>query len=337
MELSKQDTLSIKGLAICLMLWHHLFLNTLDFGSLAHSLAQVFKVCVALFLFVSGYGLTKQYARIEKPYVKNTIKFLLRRYVGFFLPYWFCFVLVIAVGSLCGYSLHEAYPASRNVLKCFALDFLGQMGYDSYLKTWWFNKLIIQLYVLFPLLYVVVNNKYSAIIGAVAVLALQLTHPIPVFCLEEGGMPAFFLGMIMARYPLAPSSKSKLWKNLWLGISVVACVALAILHQWKGVGSYGAVLVRAFLAFSMVCVYRFAPKSSVFGFFGKYATILYLIHTLFLILIPNVIYGAKLAPLVFVVFMAFSLAAAVLLDWLQKMLRYDRLKLAILNQIDKRI
>ena len=82
MELSKQDTTAIKGIAICLMLWHHLFLRTVEFGNVAHYLAQVFKVCVALFLFVSGYGLTKQYSKLEKPYFKNTVKFLLKRYTN---------------------------------------------------------------------------------------------------------------------------------------------------------------------------------------------------------------------------------------------------------------
>ncbi len=33
MELSKQDTTAIKGIAICLMLWHHLFLRTVEFGN----------------------------------------------------------------------------------------------------------------------------------------------------------------------------------------------------------------------------------------------------------------------------------------------------------------
>ncbi len=75
MELSKSDTTAIKGIAILLMLWHHLFLNTIAYGILTHSLAVVFKVCVALFLFVSGYGLTKQYSQLEKPYFKSLFKF----------------------------------------------------------------------------------------------------------------------------------------------------------------------------------------------------------------------------------------------------------------------
>ena len=143
MELSKNDTTAIKVIAILLMLWHHLFLSTAEYGAWANSFAGIAKLCVALFLFVSGYGLTKQYSKLEKPYFRNTIKFLALRYLKFFLTYWFCFAVIVAVGNAFGYGFTDAYPPSRNTLKCFLLDIWGQMGYDSYLKTWWFNKMIL--------------------------------------------------------------------------------------------------------------------------------------------------------------------------------------------------
>jgi peptidoglycan/LPS O-acetylase OafA/YrhL len=201
MELSRSDTTAIKGIAILLMLWHHLFLNTMAYGTLTHSLAVVFKVCVALFLFASGYGLTKQYSQLEKPYFKNTIKFLLRRYANFFLSYWFCFVLVVVVGNVCGYSFSEAYPAGRNTLKCVLLDVAGQMGYDSYLNPWWFNKMIIQLYLVFPVLFLIVRNKYLSWVGLALVVVVQLfakSIPSNLFFVVEGGLPAFYLGMLCA-------------------------------------------------------------------------------------------------------------------------------------------
>lgn len=258
MELSKQDTTAIKGIAICLMLWHHLFLSTAEYGNVAHSLAQVFKVCVALFLFVSGYGLTKQYSKMEKPYFKNTFKFLLKRYVNFFLPYWFCFILVVLVGNLVGFTFEDVYPTSRNTLKCFLLDAWGLMGWGSYLSTWWFNKMILQLYLVFPLLYQLVRNKYVAlvvlaVIGVMQPHALQL--PGNIFCVIEGGIPAFFLGMIAAKHQFVPTPKTWSWRIFMLAISVALCVGLAMLHQTKGIGAYGAILVRALLAFSIVCMY----------------------------------------------------------------------------------
>ena len=340
MELSKSDTTAIKGIAILLMLWHHLFLNTMAYGTLTHSLAVVFKVCVALFLFASGYGLTKQYSQLEKPYFKNTIKFLLRRYANFFLSYWFCFVLVVVVGNVCGYSFSEAYPAGRNTLKCVLLDVAGQMGYDSYLNPWWFNKMIIQLYLVFPVLFLIVRNKYLSWVGLALVVVVQLfakSIPSNLFFVVEGGLPAFYLGMLCARCRLLPESNDRKWRPLLLIAVLLVCIGLAVLHVMVVKDPYVAIMIRAFMALCIIIVYKSFgnQRVSVFEFVGKYATIMYLTHILFVKLFPGVIYGAKYSVLIFVVLIAICLAAAMLIDALEKLSRYDRLRVGIVNKIDK--
>ena len=340
MELSRSDTTAIKGIAILLMLWHHLFLNTMAYGTLTHSLAVVFKVCVALFLFVSGYGLTKQYSQLEKPYFKNTVKFLLRRYANFFLSYWFCFVLVVVVGNVCGYSFSEVYPAGRNTLKCVLLDVAGQMGYDSYLNPWWFNKMIIQLYLVFPVLFLLIRNQYLSWIGLALVIVVQLyakNIPGHVFFIVEGGLPAFYLGMLSVRCRVTPGSNEKKWMPLLFFVGLLVCIGLAVLHVMVVKDPYVAVLLRASMAFCVIVAYKSIGDKhiSVLEFVGKYATIMYLTHILFVKLIPGVIYGAKYSVLIFVVFVAFCLVTAMLIDALEKLSRYDRLRVGIVKQIDK--
>ncbi len=340
MELSRSDTTAIKGIAILLMLWHHLFLNTMAYGTLTHSLAVVFKVCVALFLFASGYGLTKQYSQLEKPYFKNTIKFLLRRYANFFLSYWFCFVLVVVVGNVCGYSFSEAYPAGRNTLKCVLLDVAGQMGYDSYLNPWWFNKMIIQLYLVFPVLFLIVRNKYLSWVGLVLVVVVQLfakSIPSNLFFVVEGGLPAFYLGMLCARRRLLPESNDRKWRPLLLIAGLLVCIGLMVLHVMVVKDPYVAVLLRASMAFCVIVAYKSIGDKHipVLNFVGKYATMMYLIHMLFIKLIPGIIYGAKYSVLIFVVLVAICIVAAMLIDALEKLFRYDRLRVGIVKQIDK--
>ena len=340
MELSKSDTTAIKGIAILLMLWHHLFLNTMAYGTLTHSLAVVFKVCVALFLFVSGYGLTKQYSQLEKPYFKNTIKFLLRRYVNFFLPYWFCFVLVVLVGNLAGFAFQDAYPASRNMLKCILLDFFGQMGYNSYLKPWWFNKMIIQLYLVFPILFLILRDKYLSWVGLILIIVMQLyakSIPGNVFFIVEGALPAFYLGMLCARCRVFPGANDGKWKPLLLFAGLLVCIGLAVLHVMVVKDPYVAVLLRALMAFCVIVAFKSIGNKhiSVLEFVGKYATIMYLIHMLFITLIPGMIYGVKYSVLIFVVLVAICLVSAMLIDALEKLSRYDRLRVGIVKQIDK--
>ena len=340
MELSKSDTTAIKGIAILLMLWHHLFLNTMAYGTLTHSLAVVFKVCVALFLFVSGYGLTKQYSQLEKPYFKNTIKFLLRRYANFFLPYWFCFVLVVVVGNVCGYTFSEAYPSSRNIIKCILLDVAGQMGYNSYLNPWWFNKMIIQLYLVFPILFLIICNKYLSWVGLALVVVVQFyakNIPGHVFFLVECGLPAFYLGMLCARCRVVPRTNDGKWRPLFFVAGLLVCIGLAVLHVMLVKDPYVAVLLRASMAFCVIVAYKSIGDKhiSALEFVGKYATIMYLTHMLFIKLIPGVIYGVKYSVLIFVMLVAICLATAMLIDALEKMSRYDRLRVGIVKQIDK--
>ena len=69
--MEKKDTLAVKGIAILCMLFHHLF----DKGSrytiyhfsglilnqsITRQIASDCQVCVAIFAFLSGYGMTKR-------------------------------------------------------------------------------------------------------------------------------------------------------------------------------------------------------------------------------------------------------------------------------------
>lgn len=338
MELSKSDTAGIKGIAILFMLWHHLFLHSTEYGALTQSLAVVFKVCVALFLFVSGYGLTKQYGGLEKRNIRTTIRFWLRRFINFFLPFWFCFILVVVIGNVCGYTFHDAYPATRNTLKCVLLDFFGQMGYDSYLGPWWFNKMIIQLYLAFPFLYLMLYNRYTAIVGLIAIVLIQLfANRIPgnLYFIVEGGLPSFCLGMIAARFPLVPEMRKKVQKIALAITAVLLGVVLSILLLGVIKNPNQAVLIRALLALCIVVAFMsFEGRGSrVLGFVGKYATIMYLTHVLLIKLLPRIVYYPKYSVLIFLFFVIACLAFAVAIDWLERVTRYDKLRLALVNSL----
>ncbi len=70
-------------------------------------------------------------------------------------------------------------------------------------------------------------------------------------------------------------------------------------------------------------------------FVGKYATIMYLTHTLFQQLIPNIIYSLPSSILVFMLFLAISLGVAVLIEWMQRLVKYDKLQIAIVKKVEK--
>ena len=68
--MSKNETVKIKGFAILLMMWHHLFgcgtflvleSNTWLGSDFDYIIGRSGKICIALFVVLSGYGLYKSY------------------------------------------------------------------------------------------------------------------------------------------------------------------------------------------------------------------------------------------------------------------------------------
>lgn len=234
MEITKEHTAIIKGVAICLMLWHHLFLQNESYGAFIQWTGLVGKVCVALFLFVSGYGLVKTYEQRVKNKVlgfKNKIiqsfLFLVRRFWKFYLSYWPMMICVIIVGVLCGYSLSDAY-AGLNPWKRLGIEVVGLNGWYSYLGPWWFNKLIIQLWALFFIFYLLLHNKWISVLGGIALLLCEQFDLIPLFCFQEGGVFTFFLGMMMAKFDWVQPVK---WQ-ITLPIGIVIIGGLLMIWQY---------------------------------------------------------------------------------------------------------
>ena len=72
---SREESLKVKGVAICLLLFHHLFYsqNRIDAGRISFLLlskesvmiiATCARVCVWIFAFLSAYGLSVQYTKL---------------------------------------------------------------------------------------------------------------------------------------------------------------------------------------------------------------------------------------------------------------------------------
>lgn len=87
MTFDKRQTNIAKGVAVLLLLWHHLFYNDpKNYGKFISVLninnvpiecliAILCKICVAIFVFLSGYGLFRSYEKyVLQYYRKQNIK-----------------------------------------------------------------------------------------------------------------------------------------------------------------------------------------------------------------------------------------------------------------------
>ena len=103
--LTKEKSNIIYGIAACLMVFHHLFAfperipNTyvavLDFNFLhvETMIAYFGKICISLYAFISGYGLTQKAKHVSSVFlmIKNQIE-------KFYIHYWMVFVIFVPYG-----------------------------------------------------------------------------------------------------------------------------------------------------------------------------------------------------------------------------------------------
>jgi len=323
-SLSLQDTMLIKGLAICFMLWHHLFYTHQEFGSFVNQTAQIGKVCVAMFLFVSGYGLSVSFGKLNVNSFNETskiVKFLLKRYLKFYVNYWVVFFLFVPIGIfLFQRSLTDAYGLNVNILKRFFFDFLGIQGFNSYNITWWFNQLIICLYMLFPFLYLLIKRWCIPVLLFFLLLLRFHQIQIPVvhdwlFHFSIGIAYALNVDKISNFMGRINMRSQQLISIILIGLFIL--LRQGIFSHWSGIRIDGF-LTLAIVLF-VINTFRYVKFANFsFGYLGKQAMNIYMIHTfIFYYWFSNVIYSLRYPVLIFFALLLISLFISITIEFIK--------------------
>lgn len=132
--LDKQSTEKLKGIAILLVVFGHLFVT--KFFNIANpNVKYLGAQGVALFLILSGYGLTQSF--LKKGIDRS---FLVRRGKTVLLPYF----LVTLIWIVLDYVFGTVYPFKTEVLALIGFDFSGSLD-----ATMWYIAYILIWYILF--------------------------------------------------------------------------------------------------------------------------------------------------------------------------------------------
>lgn len=155
-KFSIEMTNFVKGIAIILMIIHHLFWNFSGYGleisgvAISQRIAIVGKVCVSIFLLLSGYGMFESLK-------KNSLSikgFVLKRLTKLYLNY----LLIVIISTLIGVIffkdsfLELVQPNLKGICK-FILTLSGVqylVGYQGFNPSWWFMTCIMIYYILTP-------------------------------------------------------------------------------------------------------------------------------------------------------------------------------------------
>lgn len=274
--LSPMDSLFLKGLAIAAMLWHHLFYTHPEYGSLIYRTSQLGKICVAIFLLISGYGVAHQYCNSREFHASH---FLWHRLVKFYMNYWVVFLIVVPIGVFFyGRTLTIAY--GNTPILSLLQDFCGMGGVNSYNITWWFNSLIIELYLLSPVLFYCYSHKKWLILGVA-------------FCLQFIPLPPFLdnLGVYLFAFVLGIALKMDSGKinfclkkrRTWVLILLLATIL--ILRQIHYIpflyGTAGDAWGALFLALIVIRgnLTQIKIIAPTLQFLGKHSMNIYMVHT----------------------------------------------------------
>lgn len=318
--LTLQDTNVLKGLAICLMLIHHLFwiqnglFDDIQIGNLflVNQIGKMAKICVAFFVFLSGYGLMIQAER--KGGVGSLRNFYTHRFKKLFLNYWFIWLIFVPISYFCfGMTFQNAYQT--NVSWHLLADLLGLHSLifsDTYCynPTWWFYSCIIVLYLLFPLMYKMMKKDPLSLLLLTLILSFL---PIPFVDVIRFYIVAFAVGMWMVYAKIAPPRRSVKWLTLLL----MFLYAIGRLFN-----SY-PIMIDCLLTLLIVRCYSMIEWSKtvkrVMAFLGKHSMNIFLFHTfIFSFWFKDFVYASRNPILIFLTLLLSCLVISIVLEQIKK-------------------
>lgn len=360
--LSKHDSTALKGVAILMMLFHHLFRGPWLYDgykvtfflppdeSFWNSIGQYCKICVSIFAFITGYGLYKSFSK-QSDNKKSISRWTLLRIVKTMGNFWFIYILIF-ITTMCidRFPLHTYVQDGQLTAALFYMlnDFLGLsnlFGTPTLCSEWWYMTAAIFFIVVVPAIYYI-----SHAVGYVFVIAIVVAVPRILGIGYPGGanpysfIIAVILGMIFAEYRLFEKISKCTPRNpviafiahfLFWGILIIfsfyiheSIYSTSIVWELH----YGVVPVFV-ICFCRYCLVRVPVLRWMFGVIGVHSMSMYLIHTLISKqYLHDFIYGLSDNFLqIFMLLFCISLLLAVFLDYIRNICGYDRLIGRVVN------
>ena len=264
LTINKDESLKIKGIAICLMVFDHLFafperLNYIFDIEVVEDIGRRCGVCVGIFCFLSGYAFDIKCI---------TFQLGLRKLKSFYLAFLKVFLIFIPIGIIIGY-----YSLGNwlDILKCF---FLLQPTLNA---EWWYVSLYVELLILSIPLFSIKDRRcflVIAIISSLLAIVLDKYTNLPIFGLFRY-WPIFITGILFHRYDLFSKIDSITEKYIsnfhlrYICYFLIYVIIDHILNRPIQICKY------PFIIMSLLMLFR---PNHLFRFLGKYSMNIWLIH-----------------------------------------------------------
>ena len=298
---TKRDTAIAKGIAIILMFMHHLFAfpDRIKAGSSYISLFSISgigiesllglfgKICVAMFLFLSGFGIYKKIGKDRE----NAISIIFKQLKTLYINYWIIFGVFIPISFFMGIRQFE-----------FSELFDNLIGYNStYDREWWFFQLYVLTIITYPVTVKVIRN--SSIISIVNIILINVVVQtiLPVLVNNDilvnfsqsffynqisfllGWLPCFLMGCTFSKFDLFHKIKNLLKENKLDNIITYSLICVGIVyirHRSNDTMNFDYLFAPLFIIATNNFV-KALRLDKLFVLFGTHSTNMWLMHSFF--------------------------------------------------------
>ena len=359
MKFTKEHTMQMKGIAIIILLFHHCFLNaqrwaTVPYEKLATTkgwgyypisfapfsshtiqyLASFSKICVTMFVFMTGYGMWVSYESQKKKttmsnYIKKRMVTLM---TGFLIIFVVTEILAIPTGRFI-----EVYGHDFRSVVYMIIDALGLaklLGTPLFCLTWWYMSLAIVLIMIFPFVHSIME-KYQWVVVVASIIvprACGFGQSTDLFRY----LLAYTLGMYFAQHDLLARIKEKFMEQNVAGkllSLIVSLIGLAVIIKcrqnawigWKYLDFWDGFAAMYVIVISYIYILNGKWIVKGLGFLGKHSMNIFLIHSFYRdVFFHEFTYSFYYAWLDYIVLMAISLVTSIVLEWFKKLIRYEK-------------
>lgn len=331
--LTKEHSNILKGIAILMMFMHHLFYSRETYGGLEINffpftenivlhLSWLCRACVAIFVFISGYG----YAKSVTESTKLNIKYFISKYIKRIWGYWFVFILALLTSPIGSRTIEGVYGGGVKAVIKIIIDFLGvsfALGTPTYNATWWFMSIAVLSVVVAPIL-CKITRTYIYFFAAILLVVSSQMQYIPnnlksILCY----LFILLVGIVFGKYDLFEKVNSlRAFRSLDIMLTIIILLMVQILRISRGIFLFDCITAIC-LAYLVLKVYN-NRKSVVLLVLGKYSMNCFLIHTfIFDYYCHEFIYGFRHFLLIFIMLTLISLGIAVVIERAKNLIKYD--------------
>ena len=349
---SMKDSQAVKGIAILLMLFHHLFNDLEEYAgytvscapfSQAHltSLAILAKVCVAMFVFITGYGIAASYEKNfgdHEPSGREMTAFVWKRAIKVMGAYWAVFLLTLLCQPL-GRTIFDAYGHSlRDIIAGLFLDAFGLAFFvqaPTLNPAWWYMSLAIALVILLPFAVRLMKKTRSFLVMGLVMAFLMA-------CRLSYDMTYYFFSALLGAVCFEENLFGRLDKRMAKGryaAVILTCLLFAVTFYLRiGWNDYG--ILEGLIAFSVILlthevIARIPGVNRVLELLGRHSGNMYLFHNqLYAYYFLGFFYSFRHWALVVAALAAVSLAVSAALEWIKKKSGYQAVMARLANRFD---